>query len=63
MGASPTKKKTVSPSKVPKAQPLFFENDTLMQLQSSKRLNELTPEKKEVKVIEEIEDEDLFTEK
>ena len=35
MGASPLKKKSVSPSKVPKA--VYFEVDTLMNLDPTKR--------------------------
>ena len=36
MGASPIKKKSSSPSKVPRV-PLYFEQETIMQLSSSKR--------------------------
>lgn len=63
MGASPTKKKSVSPSRVPKAQPLYFENDTLMQLQSTIRFGESREEKREENPIEEVDDDEVETEK
>lgn len=40
MGASPTKKKTMSPSKVPKASHEGAESETLMNLDITKRLSQ-----------------------
>lgn len=37
MGASPTRKKTQSPSKIPKANPPAPDSDTLMNLEETKR--------------------------
>lgn len=49
MGASPLKKKSHSPSKVPKAQHLYFEVDTLMNLEATKREEEEKVEDEKVK--------------